>query len=454
MGDYRMGDNDTRTDAKRLALLDAKRLALEQAGTYVESISEVKSFNLMRDELQSYTAGTVEVVEQATHDTIEGNTHVVHVKVIARIDTDVVTRQIDAFRKNVATKEELLRLRAEKDQLRQLLDQQTHELKAVQTKTGLDVATRVRQQLLNKVEAKDLVTRAWKYLDLPQSSHQARALLQQALELDPEHVDAYRWLGYMDKNENKLDEAVREYRHAVRLIGYSPDNWPLYKDLGLALLDFGDLPAAVEALQEAYRLELKHCRQLADAGSVSILGFAIACPESSLFKSMSTRHHLLSARVAFALQLEGKGNLEAALAQYNAVFKVDPDNFPAHTRLGETLKKQGDLGGAVEHLRQAMRQESGWGGPHYALADVLRLRGNFREAIQEYREAIRLKDKPLGNDSDTESRYHNDLGLALYESGDFRGALAAFQEAQKLFPADPIIRENVRGAQARITRQK
>ncbi len=27
-----MGDNDTRTDAKRLALLNAKRLALEQAG--------------------------------------------------------------------------------------------------------------------------------------------------------------------------------------------------------------------------------------------------------------------------------------------------------------------------------------------------------------------------------------------------------------------------------------
>ncbi len=42
-GEYRMGDNDTRTDAKRLALLDAKRLALEQAGTYIESITEVKN---------------------------------------------------------------------------------------------------------------------------------------------------------------------------------------------------------------------------------------------------------------------------------------------------------------------------------------------------------------------------------------------------------------------------
>ena len=38
-GEYRMGDNDTKTDAKRLALLDAKRLALEQVGTYLEGIT-------------------------------------------------------------------------------------------------------------------------------------------------------------------------------------------------------------------------------------------------------------------------------------------------------------------------------------------------------------------------------------------------------------------------------
>ena len=56
-GEYRMGDNDTRTDAKRLALLDAKRLALEQAGTYLESVTEVKNLQVSRDELRAYTAG-------------------------------------------------------------------------------------------------------------------------------------------------------------------------------------------------------------------------------------------------------------------------------------------------------------------------------------------------------------------------------------------------------------
>lgn len=71
-GEYRMGDNDTRTDAKRLALLDAKRLALEKAGTYLESVTEIKNLQVSHDELRAYTAGIVEVTEQATKDVMEG----------------------------------------------------------------------------------------------------------------------------------------------------------------------------------------------------------------------------------------------------------------------------------------------------------------------------------------------------------------------------------------------
>lgn len=62
IGEYRMGDNDTRADAKRLALLDAKRLALEQAGTYLESLTEAKNLQVSGDELRAYTAGIVEVM--------------------------------------------------------------------------------------------------------------------------------------------------------------------------------------------------------------------------------------------------------------------------------------------------------------------------------------------------------------------------------------------------------
>jgi len=81
-GEYRMGDNDTRTDGKRLALLDAKRLALEQAGIYLESVTEVKNLQVSHDELRrAYTAGIIEVLEQTSTSTMEGQQHVIRVAV-------------------------------------------------------------------------------------------------------------------------------------------------------------------------------------------------------------------------------------------------------------------------------------------------------------------------------------------------------------------------------------
>ena len=49
---YTMGDNDTKNDAKRICFLEAKRLAIEKAGTYIESSTEIKNFNLTRNEIQ------------------------------------------------------------------------------------------------------------------------------------------------------------------------------------------------------------------------------------------------------------------------------------------------------------------------------------------------------------------------------------------------------------------
>jgi hypothetical protein len=44
-----MGDGETPSVAEDRAMLNAKRTALEQAGTYVESYSKVKNITLTQD---------------------------------------------------------------------------------------------------------------------------------------------------------------------------------------------------------------------------------------------------------------------------------------------------------------------------------------------------------------------------------------------------------------------
>ena len=50
---YLMGDNDSKIDARRIAVQEAKRKALELAGSYVESLTVVKNYQLTSDEVKS-----------------------------------------------------------------------------------------------------------------------------------------------------------------------------------------------------------------------------------------------------------------------------------------------------------------------------------------------------------------------------------------------------------------
>src|ERR1041385_1086997 len=58
---YVMGDNDSRNDARRLCFLEAKRKVLEQAGTLIQSSSEVINLQLTKDQMTSYSAAIVSV---------------------------------------------------------------------------------------------------------------------------------------------------------------------------------------------------------------------------------------------------------------------------------------------------------------------------------------------------------------------------------------------------------
>src|SRR5690348_6801244 len=63
---YVMGDNDSRNDARQLCFLEAKRKVLEQAGSLIQSSSEVKNFELTKDQISSYSAAvlSVEIIKE------------------------------------------------------------------------------------------------------------------------------------------------------------------------------------------------------------------------------------------------------------------------------------------------------------------------------------------------------------------------------------------------------
>lgn len=256
-GEYRMGDNDTKADAKRLALLDAKRQALEQVGTYLEGVTEVKNLSVTRDEIRSYTAGIVEVVEQSTRTMLEGETTVVRVDVTVKVDPAVVTRQLGELRKNELAKEELTRAKAEADLLRKELDDKSRQLAALKGGAA-ETAVQQRQQVLARADANELLTRTWQIpagtkddivtqvkAPSPEEREKFRATLQEALRLDPDNPWAHFKLGYLYHSEGNLDAAIREYRTTIHL---KPDAARPHLALGRALKAQGKKQEAAEEM--------------------------------------------------------------------------------------------------------------------------------------------------------------------------------------------------------------
>jgi regulator of replication initiation timing len=160
-GEHRMGDRDTREDAIRLATETAKRNALEQVAVYLESITIVDGLDVTKDEIRTYTAGLVLVLEQETTTTLDGDTIVVSTDLVAQIDTEEVRQAIAALRENEDARHQLVALQQENDQLQQDLDAANQALAQASTAEQTQQAAQQRQDILNRVQSNAMVSQAW-----------------------------------------------------------------------------------------------------------------------------------------------------------------------------------------------------------------------------------------------------------------------------------------------------
>ncbi len=160
-GEYRMSDRDTKEDAIRLAMEEAKRNALEQVASYLEAVTVVRNFDVTQDEIRSYTAGVAVVLDQKTHTRLENETIVIHVTLTAQVDTDEVVQALAAVKQHEEARHELSSLKQELDQLHQDLNAANQALAAATTSEQVQQYRAQRQKLLSQAQSNALVAQAW-----------------------------------------------------------------------------------------------------------------------------------------------------------------------------------------------------------------------------------------------------------------------------------------------------
>lgn len=101
---YMMGETDTRAQARRLCFQEAKRQAVEQAGTVVQSSTEVSNLALTHDEISTFASAFVEAELIGEKFFAEGDAFGVRCLVRARVDTDSLSRKLADYSADPARK--------------------------------------------------------------------------------------------------------------------------------------------------------------------------------------------------------------------------------------------------------------------------------------------------------------------------------------------------------------
>jgi protein O-mannosyl-transferase len=170
--------------------------------------------------------------------------------------------------------------------------------------------------------------------------------------------------------------------------------------------------------------------------------------------------------------LVAKGDVEAAIVQYQKALEIKPDYVEVRYNLGSALAGQGEYEAAITQYRKALEIKPDYAEALNNLGAALASKGEYAAAITQYRNALGIKPDyaegryNLGNalfaqgDKDAAiaqlqkaleikpdyAEARNNLGSALSEKGDKNGAIAQFQKALEIKPDFAEARNNLASA--------
>ena len=245
--------DETAASATARAREEAKRSAVERAGVYVESYSEVVEFRLSKDEVRTIAAQMLQVLdEKSSIAVLQDNLleFTVHIKALVDVsDTDKLQALMSNKQQLDAMTTQNVELQAKYDELKKQMEELKREYNSAGDAQKVEIkkaaalndarfkaaqeldqgngcynrgdyysalAAYTRSLALEPDYVNALNNRANTYAALGQYPN-AMTDLQKALELNPNSAEAHNNLGSVYVSMNRFDEALKEYSEALRL---------------------------------------------------------------------------------------------------------------------------------------------------------------------------------------------------------------------------------------------
>ncbi len=376
---YQASEADSKLSSRTIALEQVKRLLLEKLGTYLESETEVKNFQLTKDQIVVLTAGIVraEIIEERW----DGKTYFLKAKMEA--DPENVTNSINKLRQDRQKTKELEETRKKADEALREVERLRKELEIAKTgKTEQDQYTRA----VNRLSATDWFEKGYG-LQIADKHQEATGAYTKAIELNPNFVEAYNNRGAAYGDLRDYRQAIENYDKAIEL---NPNCVEAYNNRGFAYDNLGDQRQAIRDFNKAIELDPKN------AGAYSNRGLAYG----------------------------HRGDYRQAIENYDKAIELDPKNAGNYNNRGLAYGHLGDHRQAIRDFDRAIVLD-----PKYAMGYYNRGEPYFR--LGDYRQAIENYDKAIELNPNYAEAYCN-RGLAYGRLGDVRQAIEDFKIAARL----------------------
>lgn len=214
-GTYNMGDGETPLIAESRALLQAKRIALEQAGTYVDSYSKVKNFQLTGDEIQVLASGLIEVKVLERKRTIVGDGITFWIKIKAMVRTDKMEEMAKRIKQRLVI-EDYRKIQDAYDRSQKAIEElkkQLSEAKGGQKRKQVGTKIANAEKLF---QAETLIEKGYQdYLN--NENDKAIEAFTQAIKVSPNNSDAFFLRGAIYAKKEQRDYALKDLNKAVEL---------------------------------------------------------------------------------------------------------------------------------------------------------------------------------------------------------------------------------------------
>jgi len=253
-GKYVMGDLDSKKDARMLALMEAKRIALEMAGTYVESSTEVKNFSLTRDQINTLAAGVMSTEILKEDWTMLGQNMTATIVIRATIQATNLRNRI----KDLHDDEKPLDDSGEIRKQLAALQKELANLKEAQTaqsggKTAAPDSKSKHDVIVTKMSALDRVEDGNRALEAGQWD-QALTAFGDAIAMDASLADAHTGQASVFMQTGKNGKALQKIDAALALDPQSSRNYAIK---GRILRNQGKNDQALPLLNKAIELKPK-----------------------------------------------------------------------------------------------------------------------------------------------------------------------------------------------------